>query len=279
MAGSALSLALRHQRWVMLGALGALTVLCWGYILWPGVRMPATAAAAPVSMAGMNMTGTATAAGMAIMAPALAPWTGAHAWLILAMWGVMMVGMMTPAVAPMILIYMQVARQAAVHGGPFAPAGWLAAGYLAAWLLFAAVATLAQWGLEALGLLTPMMASASRRFGGAVLVAAGIYQCLPVKDACLSACRAPLAFVQRHGGFRPDALGSLRLGLRHGLYCVGCCWALMTLLFVGGVMNPAWIALLMIFVLLERLVPGGRYLARIAGLALFAAGLWVLAGP
>lgn len=274
MADSALSSALRRERWVMMAALAALTVLAWCDLAWLGVQMPA-AAAAPAGMPGMP--GMAMA-GMAAMAPTWMPWTAAHAWLVFAMWGVMMVGMMTPAVAPMILIYMQVARQAAAQGRPFAPAGWFAAGYLAAWLLFAAVATLAQWGLEALALLTPMMASANRRFGGAVLVAAGLYQWLPAKDACLSACRAPLAFVQRHGGFQPRARGSLRLGLRHGLYCVGCCWALMSLLFVGGVMNLAWIALLMMLVLMERLLPGGRYFARIAGLALLAAGLWMLAG-
>jgi predicted metal-binding membrane protein len=97
-----------------------------------------------------------------------------------------------------------------------------------------------------------------------------------LKSACLWQCQAPLQFIQRHGGFRPDAKGSLRLGIRHGAYCVGCCWALMALLFVGGVMNLLWIATLAIFVLLEKIIPAGRILARVVGGVLVAAGGWLL---
>ena len=120
------------------------------------------------------------------------------------------------------------------------------------------------------------MASASHRFGGAVLIAAGLYQLTPVKYACLAQCRSPLSFVQRHGGFKSSAAGSLRLGLLHGLYCIGCCWALMALLFVGGVMNVLWIAALAPLVLLEKLTPFGRWVARAAGIAFVAAGAWML---
>ena len=125
-------------------------------------------------------------------------------------------------------------------------------------------------------MMTPAMSAASRPLGAALLIAAGIYQWLPLKDACLAQCRAPLSFIQRHGGFQPDALRSLLLGLRHGLYCVGCCWALMLLLFVFGVMNLLWIGALMIYVLAEKLLPGARLLTRAVGLAAIVAGVVML---
>ncbi len=167
------------------------------------------------------------------------------------MWVVMMIGMMTPAAAPMVLLYARVGRQAAMQGKPFANSYWFFGGYLLAWVAFALVATLAQWAVQRASLLTPMMESASAIFGSALLIAAGLYQWSPLKDACLRQCQAPLQFIQRHGGFRRDAKGSLKLGIRHGAYCVGCCWALMALLFVGGVMNLLWIAVLTVFILLE----------------------------
>ena len=166
------------------------------------------------------------------------------------MWVVMMIGMMTPAAAPMVLLYARVGRQAAMQGKPFANSYCFFGGYLLAWVAFALVATLAQWAVQRASLLTPMMESASAIFGSALLIAAGLYQWSP-KDACLRQCQAPLQFIQRHGGFRRDAKGSLKLGIRHGAYCVGCCWALMALLFVGGVMNLLWIAVLTVFILLE----------------------------
>jgi predicted metal-binding membrane protein len=176
----------------------------------------------------------------------------------------------------MILIYARVGRQAASKGQPFAASSWFAAGYLLAWTAFALIATSAQWALERAALLTPMMQSASNVLGGFVLIAAGLYQWTPVKDACLSYCQAPLAFIMRHGGFRPEVSAALALGFRHGLYCVGCCWALMALLFVNGVMNLFWIAALAILVLLEKVIPFGRIIARLAGLAFIAGGVWLL---
>jgi predicted metal-binding membrane protein len=256
----------RDQGPVLL-ALLAITALAWGYVIWLGAQM---ATATPAAMAGMP--------GMDMSAPALAgaafrPWTYVHFLFIFSMWAVMMVGMMTPAVTPMVLMYARIVHASA--GRRPAPAAWFACGYLCAWIVFSALAAYAQWGLEALALLTPMMTSASHRFGGAMLIAAGIYQWLPVKDACLSQCRAPLQFLQRHGGFQPGAAASLRLGFLHGLHCVGCCWVLMTLLFVVGVMNLLWIAALMVFVLLERLIRGGRILSWWAGAAAVLAGLWM----
>jgi predicted metal-binding membrane protein len=273
MAESALSFALRRDRVVVLVALVAVAALAWAYLIVLAARMGAPSAGAASGMPGMPGM---QMSGAGLLVPAFVPWTAAHFLFMFTMWAVMMVGMMTPSVAPMVLVYTEVARRSATRGYAFAPPGWFAAGYLIAWSLFSALAALAQWGLEALALITPMMASASRPFGGAVLIAAGVYQWLPIKYACLSQCRAPLAFVQRHGGFQESAWGSLRLGLLHGAYCIGCCWALMALLFVGGVMNLLWVAALMIFVLLEKAIPGARYVSPIAGLVAVVAGIWMI---
>lgn len=251
---------------MVLAALLLITLLAWTWVIHLSAQMTAP-------MAGIDMS---SMPGMAAMAPAIEPWTAAHALFLFAMWAVMMVGMMTPSVAPMVLLYQRVAQQANSAGHSFAPAGWFFCGYLAAWVLFAAMATLAQWGLESLALLSPMMDGTSNIFGGAVLLLAGIYQWLPLKDACLSRCRAPLWFVQQHGGFQESAQGSLRLGFLHGLYCIGCCWALMALLFVGGVMNLLWIAAIMLLVLLEKILPGARWFARGAGVIAMVVGLWLM---
>jgi predicted metal-binding membrane protein len=195
---------------------------------------------------------------------------------VFAMWVVMMIGMMTPSVAPMILVYARVGRQAVTLGKPFAATGWFAGGYLLAWLAFSLAATSEQWALQRMALLSPMMESTSNVLGGIVLIAAGLYQWTPLKHACLSYCQAPLSFIICHGGFRGNPAGALMLGLRHGIYCIGCCWALMALLFVGGVMNLFWIAVLAILVLMEKVIPLGLNIARLAGLVFMAIGGWML---
>ena len=174
-------------------------------------------------------------------------------------------------------IYARVGRQAAQRESRSLASSWFAGGYLLAWVGFALVATFAQWALERGSWLTPEMAAASEILSGIVLIVAGLYQWTPLKDACLRQCRAPLQFIQRHGGFRPEALGSLALGARHGGYCIGCCSVLMAILFVGGVMNVLWIAAVTILVLLEKTVPGGRVTSRVSGAGLFAGGVWMLA--
>src|SRR5262249_32420568 len=180
--------------------------------------------------------------GLKMAAPAIGPWTAGEFAFAFVMWTVMMIGMMTPSAAPMILLYARVGRQARAEEKPFAGTVWFAGGSLLAWTGFAALATIAQAALSSVSLLTPMLASASSLFGGIVLIAAGAYQWTPLKNACLWACQLPFAFLSRHGGFKRDPLGSVALGFKHGLYCVGCCWALMALLFVVGVMNVLWIA-------------------------------------
>jgi predicted metal-binding membrane protein len=256
---SALAAALRRDRWFVAIALFAITALALGYTCWLAT--------------GFDMSG--------MMSPGYVPWTGAYFAFMAAMWIVMMIGMMTPSVAPMVLLYAALARKEMSRPDAgrqaFAPAGWFFSGYLLSWTVFALDATLLQWWLESRALVTPMMAGTSGRIAGAVLIAAGIYQWLPFKQACLSSCHSPLSFVQRHGGFRPDAGASLRLGLLHGFYCIGCCWVLMALLFAFGVMNLTWIAGLMIFVLLEKLLPWPRAVSRGAGVAAMAPGAWLIA--
>jgi predicted metal-binding membrane protein len=136
---------------------------------------------------------------------------------------------------------------------------------------------MAQWAMERSHLLTPTMEGASDIFSGAVLIAAGLYQWTSLKDICLRQCQAPWLFIERHGGFRSDIAGALTLGIRHGGYCIGCCWVLMALLFVGGVMNVLWIAAITILVLAEKLIPAGHTISRTAGTALVAGGLWLIA--
>jgi len=263
-----LETVLRRDRAIVIAALAVLTTLAWADIFWLADDM---------AMGGMDMTGfRMIPAGQGLMMPASAPWQPIEFAYVFAMWAVMMIGMMTPSVAPMILIYARVGRQAVMSGHPFAASGWFASGYLIAWTGFSLAATSAQWVLDRAALLTPMMESANAVLGAIVLIAAGIYQWSPVKEACLFYCLAPLTFIMPHGGFRPDARGALTLGFLLGLYCIGCCWALMLLLFVGGVMNVLWIAVLAGLVLLEKASPFGKLISRIAGGVLVAAGIWFL---
>jgi len=268
MTDSTLEAVLRRDRLVVAGALGLIAALAWGYVLW---------LAADMDMGGMDMDGfRMIPAGIGIMAPANAPWTAIEFAFVFAMWAVMMVGMMAPSAAPMILMYARVGRQGRTEGKPLAATGWFAAGYFSVWVGFSLAATIVQWGIERAALLDSRMASASNVLGGIVLIAAGIYQWTPLKDACLAQCQTPLQFLILHGGFRSDLAGCLLLGVRHGAYCVGCCWVLMALLFVGGVMNVLWIALLALLVLLEKLTPVGRWIARAAGVACVVMGIWMI---
>ena len=176
-------------------------------------------------------------------------------------------------------MYARVGRQGRIAGKPLAATGWFAAGYVLAWTGFSLAATFLQWVIERTALLDSRMVIDSNMLGAIVLIAAGLYQWTPLKDVCLAQCQSPIGFLMRHGGFRDDPRGCLLLGLRHGGYCVGCCWVLMALLFVGGVMNVLWIALLALLVLLEKLTPIGRWIARAAGVACVAAGAWLLVSP
>ncbi len=261
---STLEAVLRRDRYIVLGALLLLTLLAWAYVLWLAGRM------APAQISGMDVS---MSMDMHAMAPQARAWSGTDLAFGFVMWTVMMTAMMLPSVTPVILLYARVGRQAQAQHQPFAATGWFVGGYLLAWVGFSGLAALLQAGLARAALLTPQMASANQVVGGAILITAGLYQWSPAKYRCLANCHAPLSFIQRHGGFQRHALASLKLGLRHGLYCIGCCWALMLLLFTGGVMNIGWIAGLAALVLLEKAMSEGRNVSRLVGAGLIIGGL------
>lgn len=200
--------------------------------------------------------------------PMAADWDAAHWAAVGVMWAVMMAAMMLPSALPMILGFSELsARQGE-------PRRWRAfvLAYVLVWTVFSAAATVLQWMLRAAGWIDPMATSTSATLNAGVLLIAGVYQFSPLKRVCLARCRTPLGFLI--GEWRPGARGAFTMGLRHGLFCLGCCWALMVLLFVGGVMNLAWIAALAIAVALEKIAPHGERIALLLGGVLIAAGVW-----
>ena len=259
---------LRRDRVVVVLALTFLTVLAWSYLLWLSADM---------NMGGMDMTGLRMIpSGMGFMMPADMPWQALEFVLVFAMWIVMMVGMMTPSATPMFLTYARIGRQIEALSRPLAATVWFAVGYFLVWVGFALLATLLQWALDRSALLDFTMTTTSSVLGGLLFVSAGLYQWTSLNELCLAQCQRPFEFVMRHGGYRRDARGSVMLGLRHGAYCVGCCWTLMALLLVGGVMNLLWIVLLALLAFLERVPSMGRLIARLAGIVLIAAGAWLV---
>jgi predicted metal-binding membrane protein len=268
MADGTLEAVLRRDRLIIASSLGVIAALAWAYVLW---------LTADMNMGGMNMSGyRMVPAGLGVMVPANSAWSVVELTFVFVMWAVMMIGMMAPSAAPMIFMYARVGRQGKIAGKPLAATGWFAAGYFLAWAGFSLVATLVQWVLERKALLGARMASTNLLLGAVVLIAAGLYQWTPVKNACLAQCQSPFRFLMSHGGFRSSVPGCLQLGFLHGAYCIGCCWILMALLFVVGVMNVLWIAILSLLVLLEKLTPWGRLVARAAGAVCIAAGAWMV---
>jgi len=259
---------LRRDRIVIVLPLTLVTALAWSYLLWLSADM---------DMGGMDTTGLRMIpSGMGLMMAADMPWQTMGFAFAFALWTVMMIGMMTPSAVPMILMYARVGRQTQAHSRPLAATVWFATGYFLVWIAFALLATLVQWAFERTVLLDFTMATTSTVVGGLLFVAAGSYQWTKLKDVCLAQCQKPFAFLMRQGGFRGDVRGALMLGVRHGAYCVGCCWALTALLLVGGLMNVLWIVLLALFILLEKVAPFGRQIALLAGMVLIAGGAWLL---
>jgi predicted metal-binding membrane protein len=216
------------------------------------------------------------------------PMTGASAWmmtavwdtrhlaLLWAMWAVMMMGMMLPSASPMLLLYGSIARRSAPTQTKTSRQIYaFAAGYVVVWAIFSLGATALQGLLASLLFVSPMMEITSPAVGAMLLLVAGLYQLTPLKQTCLHTCQSPLGFLMSR--WRPGATGAFRMGLRHGVFCVGCCWALMLLLFAGGVMNLAVIATLTAFVAFEKLTRFALRGARISGVLLIAVGLWMLA--
>jgi predicted metal-binding membrane protein len=240
---------LRRESAVTFVCLALVIALSWAYIL---------------TGAGMQM-------GMSAMI-ARPAWDLGHSLLMLFMWWFMMIAMMLPSAAPMILLFAFLNRKNA-KGSPYAVAAFISA-YVFVWGGFSVMATAFQWGLEESALLSPRMKSADLLFGGALLIAAGVWQLSPLEHACLRHCRAPIEFFAR--GWRKGVGGALRMGLEHGAYCLGCCWVLMALLFYGGVMNIWWIAGLAIYVLIEKIIPAGHWIGRGVGALLVVWGFGVI---
>ena len=254
LASSLLEAAAQHDRRVIAGALGLVTLLAWVWLVsGGGIDMP--------SFMDMSMVMPME-------------WTPLYALVLFVMWWVMMIAMMLPSAAPMILLFALVNRRSRALGAPYVPTAVFASAYLVAWGGFSLAATLVQWWLEQAGWQTMGMASANRWFSSVLLIAAGLYQLSPLKHACLRHCRGPIEFITRH--WRPGYAGALRMGFVHGAYCVGCCWVVMGLLFYGGVMNLYWIVCLAVLVLLEKLLPAGTYFVSISGVGFLAWGAWLL---
>jgi predicted metal-binding membrane protein len=243
-----------RDRRIILACLVAITLLAWGYLVHLGRQMSA-----------MDDT---------MMSEMAMPWTAADLLFMFAMWVVMMVGMMAAPAAAVLLLF---ARAQASRGANVVPlTSSFALGYGLVWLGFSAGAVIAQWALHDAALLSPQMAASSPLLAGAILCVAGAYQFTPSKDACLAHCRSPLGFLLSR--WRDGKLGALEMGVRHGLYCLGCCWALMAVLFAVGVMNLLWVAGLTLLVLVEKVTSAGVMVARYAGVLMIAVGVLALFG-
>ena len=243
-------LRFRERTFVLLG-LFLVSAVSWVY-LWYMARDP-------MAMCMVNMN----------------PWSARDLSALFVMWGVMMVGMMVPSAFPMILAFAGVNRSRRAKSLSYASTATFVLGYVTAWMCFSIVATLAQEILHSVALVSSMGIGTSRIFGGIVLMATGIFQWTPLKNACLRHCRSPIGFLLTE--WRDGSRGAFQMGLHLGAYCVGCCWLLMALLFIAGVMNLWWVAAITAFVLLEKVAPAGLWIARSTGIMLVFWGGWMLA--
>lgn len=212
--------------------------------------------------------------GMDMAMPHMQRWSVGTLGLVFVMWVVMMVAMMLPTATPAIVMFATMRRRHRAQRRPFASTAAFVLGYLLAWTGYSLLATLVQWGLHTAALLSPMMVSTSPILGSVILLAAGVFQWTPLKYACLTHCRTPLGFFMSN--WRDGTAGALMMGWQHGSYCVGCCWILMALLFVAGMMNLLWVAVISIFILLEKVLPHGHRIGQIAGAGLVLLGLRLL---
>lgn len=247
---------LRKERLIVGGCLAVLVLVAWWYLFHTRASM------SEMDMSAMTM-------------PESQQWGPMGVLLLFLMWAVMMVAMMVPSAAPMLLAFLGVNQRRQAAGRQFVPVGIFLAGYLAVWTAYSALATLAQWGLHKAALLSPAMTTTNPFLSGGLLVAAGIFQWTPLKHMCLKGCRSPLSFLMSE--WRDGKVGAFIMGLRHGSYCAGCCWVLMALLFVAGVMNLLWVAVIALFVMAEKTLPRGELLGHITGAALVAAGVGLIA--
>jgi predicted metal-binding membrane protein len=251
----------RRDRLLISTCLALITALAWWYLVQLDRRM-SLSMSHDTMMAEMGMT-------MAM------PWTAADVFFTFMMWTVMMVGMMAGSAAPVLLLFGAAHAGRGERGAPWAVL-LFGLGYVTVWAGFSACAALAQWALHQAALLSPAMSSSSPRLAGMILIGAGAYQLTPFKGACLTRCRSPLGFLM--GSWRDGNMGALRMGVGHGGYCLGCCWALMCVLLVVGVMNLVWVAALSVFVLVEKIGPAAAVVSRVAGAMMIVLGLLVVAG-
>jgi len=249
-----------RDRLLITSCIVLVTAIAWAYLLHLDNQM-SSSAVSETMMAKM---------GMAIDTP----WGARDLFFTFLMWAVMMIGMMSATAAPVLLLFSGMHTRQGQRGIPLA-VPLFASGYLTVWLGFSAFAALAQWALHQAALLSPAMAAVSPRLAGAILVAAGIYQLTPTKRACLRQCQSPLGFLLSN--WRDGSWGAFQMGVRHGVYCLGCCWALMCVLFAVGVMNLAWVAALTAFILVEKFGRKGAYVSRVGGVAMLAFGIFLFA--
>ena len=251
---SAVERALRHDRKLVISGLLIVVGLSWAYLL-----------IGAFSMQDLD----------SILVPASSgPWTFGYSLLMLVMWVVMMAAMMLPSATPMILLYAKIARGRQGEEKHAIRSNCFVLGYIALWTVFSLVAVSLQFGLEIAAMLSPTMQTTNGALAGVVLITAGVYQWTSLKQACLQHCRSPLEFLVTH--WRNGLRGAFAMGMQHGAYCLGCCWMLMLLLFIGGVMNLLWIAALTFFVLVEKFAPAGHWIARAAGVLLIGWGIATL---
>ena len=274
MDAGAIEKVLLQDRRLVVAALLSLSALAWAYLVVMARQMTAgdmtlMGMSAPSAMHGSDMMGAMTMSQM--------PWSPLTFLLMFIMWSVMMIGMMIPSAAPMILLFARVQRRKLADQAPAVRIAAFTAGYLLIWTSFSLIATGLQWALTELRLLSPMMESSSQFLAVGVLLAAGIYQLTPLKLACLKQCQSPIGFLTRQ--WKDGTSGSLRMGIEHGMFCLGCCWLLMALLFVGGVMNLIWVAVIATFVLLEKVAPKGEIIGRGGGVLLIAFAGYVAFHP
>jgi predicted metal-binding membrane protein len=245
-----LEVLLRHDRWIVTTSLFLMAGLSWVYLL----------KGAGMSMDMMDMDH-------------VMDWSPGYAVIVFLMWWIMMIAMMVPGASPVILLYSRVIRHAqkdAPVTNIFSLSMMFVTGYLVCWAVFSLIATALQWAMEQNQWVSMKMVFTQRGLMASLLIAAGLYQLSPLKSACLKNCRSPADFIARH--MQSGITGALQMGLVHGVYCVGCCWLLMLLLFVGGVMNLLWILFLTLLVLAEKLLPHGKTVSVVTGYLLIAGG-------
>jgi predicted metal-binding membrane protein len=235
--------------WLLWGSLTAIVGLAWAYLIQLASNMSA------MDMAAVS---------------AMRPWLAIDYLMMFIMWAVMMIGMMVPTALRSVSIYAHIANQAKNTGSPVAATYWFIFGYVLVWTGFSLLAATLQGVLTAFGLLSSMMVASSAYLGAGLLITAGLYQLSPWKDTCLQHCQTPALFLA--GRFGPRIADGIKLGIHHGAYCLGCCWLLMALLFVGGVMNLLWIVLITAFVFLEKLLPLQFRLSHVAAVLMIVTG-------